>query len=101
MIPISRAVSMSSDTGMTLAAFMTFFMSTGPSPPKFIFDSPSFSGPFGSIAEKAFCSTLLVACDVAAGFRRALSPQKVKNMVTSSSMATAPLAMMKAAITLS
>ena len=35
------------------------------------------------------------------GLRRAFNPQKVKNIVTSSPMAAAPLAMMNAAMTLS
>jgi hypothetical protein len=56
--------------------------------------------PLGIILPNMACRTLFlsVVCTFS-GLRRMFRPQKVKNMVTSSPMAAAPLAMMKAAMT--
>lgn len=102
LMPCSWALASNSEMDITCSDFMTFFIIIWPSPPKLNFDNPSFSGWGGSIIEKPFCRVLLglpVALAPVDGLRSAASPQKVKNMVTSSSMAAAPLAMMNAAIT--
>ena len=64
-------------------------------------ESWSLPGPRGIIVANAFCSPVLPVVACLSGLRRAFSPQNVKNMVTSSSRAAAPVAMMNAAKTLS
>src|SRR5450631_3352010 len=99
--PCSRAEAMRSSSGMTFSWRIIRCMSLGPAPAKFMCESLSRSGPRGIMAENAFCKGLLPLVATFSGRRRAFRPQNVKNMVTSSSIAAAPLAMMKAAITLS
>ncbi len=64
-------------------------------------ESARRSGPRGIIQPNAFCSGFLPLAETRSVRRIALSPQNVKNIVTSSSIAAAPLAMTNAAITLS
>jgi len=84
----------------TLLSRMIFFIMAVPPPSMFILDSFIWSGPAGIIAPNSR-STADLSPLGASSRRSALRPQKVKNMATSSPMATAPLAMMNAASTLS
>ena len=100
LIPLSWAEAMSSVRLGTLLAFMRALIVSRPPPNKLNCDMFKASAPFGIIAENIF-STGFLPCLWKSGRRRALSPQKVKNIDTSSPMARAPLAMMKEASTLS
>ena len=85
---------------MAPSAFMTLFIIGTPMPAKFIFDMPSLLMPRGIIRPNMPCRNFFSALTFS-GLRRAFRPQNVQKMVTSSPMAAAPLAMMRAAMTLS
>src|SRR5665647_3124553 len=102
LTPCSWALAMSSSSDMAFCSFMTFFIIGAPRPAKFILDRPSLPGPRGMILPNMTCRVDFFSFTwTFSGLRRALRPQKVKNIVTSSPMAAAPLAMMNAAIILS
>ena len=75
---------------MTFWSFMAFLNIFGPAPAKFMCESWSLPGPRGIIVANAFCSAVLPVVACLSGLRRAFSPQNVKNIVTSSSIAAAP-----------
>ncbi len=81
-------------------SFMTFLIIFGATPSIFIWESPMPRVPRG-IMPVNILSMKAFLMGTRRSFRRVLSPQKVKNMWTLSPMATAPSAMIKAAITLS
>src|ERR1035438_5808397 len=85
---------------MTFCWRITLRIIRGPIPAKFIFERPSCSDPLG-IIEPNMPWRKPFLCLGAWGLRRRLRPQKVKNIVTSSPIAAAPFAIMKAAIALS
>ena len=97
--PCSRADATSSSSDIAPASFMTFFIMGAPAPAKFILERPRWPVPLGIILPNMACRMLFLSfvCTFSV-LRRRLRPQNVKNMVTSSPMAAAPLAMMKAAI---
>ncbi len=77
-------------------SFMRLRIILGPMPAKFILESPSPSELLGSIMLNIFAITSFSTLG-AFGFLMAVSPQKVKNMVTFLPNAAAPLAITKAA----
>ena len=102
LTPCSRALAISSSRDMAFCCFMTFFISGAPMPAKFILDRPSLLGAARHHhAEHALQEALAAVALTFCGLRRRLRPQKVKKMVTSSPMAAAPLAIMRAAMALS
>ena len=86
---------------MPPAALVALRIIGAPMPAMFILESPSFLVPLGIMPPNIFCSVLLPSPEAFSGLRRMLRPQKVAKMVTSSPMAAAPLAMIRAAMTLS
>ena len=100
LTPCSTAASSNCCKVIAPSAFMTLPIIQGPIPAKFILDMPSFLTPRGIIIPNMLWRKLFLALTFL-GFRMALRPQKVKNMVTSSPMEAAPLAIINAAMTLS
>ncbi len=101
LISCSIAVSRICSRESTFCSRMTFFIMRAPMPPMFIRDSPASLGVLGSILPNIFCRADFSSVEAAPDLRSALRPQNVKNIVTSSPMAAAPLAMTNAASILS
>ena len=100
LTPLSIALFISVSRESTFLSFMTFFIIAVPIPPMFILDNLSLLLPSGIIIPNIF-SIMDFFGFTAFALRRALSPQKVKNIVTGLPIAAAPLAIMKEASTLS
>src|SRR5664280_2261090 len=99
LTPCSRAESTRSSRDIAPASFMTFFIMGAPAPAKFILERPRCPVPLGIILPNIACRVLFLSLvSTFSVLRRRLRPQNVKNMVTSSPMAAAPLAMMNAAM---
>ncbi len=102
MTPCSRALSKSSSSDMPPASLVAFRIIGAPAPAKFILERPSFFVPLGIILPNIDCRVVfLPSLATFSVLRRMLRPQKVQKIVTSSPMAAAPLAMIRAAMTLS
>ncbi len=91
---------MSDGNESTFFFFITYRIMILPKPNIFILDSGIFKGVFGNIKSNIFAIPFFLTLTVCAFFN-ALSPQKVKKIVTSLPAALAPFAIIIAATALS